>query len=548
MSSSSLNGQNGGKAHPSLPSRMENKNLGVARQATPDSDALLSSDDDHEPNPSMSMSMHSAKSLPAHRPMRRASWLSEVQSAQRKYSLSGNSIASGGSQPPTPGVESATTWDTAGNQSRPAPWNGQSWQKDRPTRITEVIASPISSAGDDFRSPQNVGAAGLPFEIPLEPNRKTIRSQSYSAGQLDIPPGLAGAPRGGKQKRMPLARRTSRPSILGMESTAEDLGAVEEDDDDGSSIASGQGGRGWGGWHSPQSQQGDIYSIASNLSGTPTQSQNPHRHTASSEYGPMSQSTPSLSDEFAGGPLRASSRGAMASSSTSSGRPGSAQRNDSSRRSQWQTSLTFDIPEEVSQSRRHSFAIESGRQRQASLPSVAGMPALYQTMSHPVHPTYPQMIHSPPPYSESDYQSHTHMSDRASPEASSTYNLVHQPSSSSLGSPTTRYSSNLQDRYPEHHFPGQQPGFGPEGDRQYHLSAGAEDAFANLHLSPQLQHPSSLLEQSQSPGYAHNDHGMCLPFLLIDTSCNTHFIPFPCISNQLDLDLDFDLDLDLSLD
>jgi hypothetical protein len=509
MSGSSLNGQNGGKSHSNLPTKMENKNLGVARQATPDSDALLSSDDDHEPNPSMSMSMHSAKSLPANRPMRRASWLSEVQSAQRKYSLSGNSIASAGSQPPTPGLENPA-WDTAsGNQSRPAHWNGQIWQKDRPTRITEVMASPISSAGDEMRSPQgHVGAGSLPFEIPLEPNRKTIRSQSYSAGQMDIPPGLAGAPRGAKQKRMPLARRTSRPSILGMESTAEDLGAVEEDDDDESSIASGQGTRGWGGWHSPQSQQGDRYSIASNLSGTQPQSQKPHhRHGGSSDYGSMTQSNPSLTDDFTGGPLRASSRGTISGSTASAVRPGSAQRNDSSRRSQWQTPLTFDIPEEVSQSRRHSFAMDSGRQRQASLPSVAGMPGLYQTMSHPVHPTYPQMIQSPPSYSESEARSHTHMSDRTSPEASSTYNLAHQPSSSSLGSPTTRYPSSVQDRYSEHYFPNQQSGIESEGDsRQYHLG-DAEETFSNLHLSPRQHSSSTLLDHSQSTGHIHDDYG-----------------------------------------
>src|ERR1700712_468177 len=78
-----------------MPAHVENKVLGVARRATPDSDALVSSDDDHEQNPAMSMSIQSTRSLPGHRGARRPSWLSEVQQSQasqqpqRKFSIGG---------------------------------------------------------------------------------------------------------------------------------------------------------------------------------------------------------------------------------------------------------------------------------------------------------------------------------------------------------------------------------------------------------------------------------------------------------------------------
>src|ERR1700760_391439 len=276
-----LNGQGSTK----MPTAMENKNLVGVRQATPDSDAVVSSDEDHEPSAVMSMSMHSAKSMPtANRPIRRPSWLSEVHSTQRKYSLGGVSLASGGgSQPPTPSAEngasnyphmlvnsagahpgpsasglntvsSAQSWDSLSNSSnlnsmansgRPGTghsksssmfaWNSQLWQQPQqiqsashqpsipkghpahgtrwssssasidpshssstsstlPTQLQHFhLTSPTSSIHEDLRSPysssiapellSSAGASSsLPFEIPLDPNRKTIRSQSYSSG------------------------------------------------------------------------------------------------------------------------------------------------------------------------------------------------------------------------------------------------------------------------------------------------------------------------------------------------------------------------------
>ncbi|KAF2675130.1 hypothetical protein BT63DRAFT_450110 [Microthyrium microscopicum] len=219
-----------------MPQVLDNKKLGIARRSTPDSEALLSSDDDsHDPNPAMSMSLHSVKSMPQQRPVRRASWLSEVRTAQRKYSLGGLSLAStSGSQPPTPSAESgyvasgASGADNTGFPAQPvarastigsqghlptpslshwetapakpsAAWGhtAQLWPKREAPRWSSDFLSTSSStsnsylAVDDLTSPtssttQDIHSqfsASIPFDIPLEPSRKTVRSQSYSAGQ-----------------------------------------------------------------------------------------------------------------------------------------------------------------------------------------------------------------------------------------------------------------------------------------------------------------------------------------------------------------------------
>src|ERR1700712_190080 len=120
-----------------MPAHVENKVLGAARRATPDSDALVSSDDDHEQNPAMSMSLQSTRSLPGHRGARRPSWLSEVQQSQsslqpqRKYSLGGLSLASAGSQPQTPSAENGAYDSNARN----FPWNAQVWHPNQPARL-----------------------------------------------------------------------------------------------------------------------------------------------------------------------------------------------------------------------------------------------------------------------------------------------------------------------------------------------------------------------------------------------------------------------------
>jgi hypothetical protein len=272
MSSSTTPTASNGQGGHRLPQAVDNKKLGLARRSTPDSEALLSSDDDHDTNPAMSVSMHSVKSVPSQRPIRRGSWLSEVRTAQRKYSLGGLSLAStgGNSQPPTPSAEnghplekassqgqlvsSLSLWDSTPARPTPVtntPWGPAAtsaaqpssfWGPKEAPRWSEFQSSPAfsSSAIDDLRSPTNTtgadnahssATAGIPFDIPLEPNRKTVRSQSYSAGQLDLSsnPESSLFNRFKPKRNLPpsLARRKSKHI---MDSGSEfDLASVQED-------------------------------------------------------------------------------------------------------------------------------------------------------------------------------------------------------------------------------------------------------------------------------------------------------------------------------
>jgi hypothetical protein len=306
------------------------------RRSSPDSEAITSSDDEHESAIGMSLSLHSAKSMPAQKPMRRSSWLSDVHSSSgRKFSLGGGTPLAPvtGSQPPTPSAENGSlasgpfyaartgnginatpspSWEresASGSQTwgmgavgsssgRPSTghssfnWNSPIWQQQksntRPslpspsasstsTHVSshlppsqnqggslhspqmtaqgvkqtnmsnaalsptfnpiwgaslsqeqslpnQNIHSPTLSSQSDYHSPSSstfehaVGTTpALPFEIPLEPNRKTIRSQSYSSGST----------------RGPIIRRPSRPSILSvMDTVNAEPEFVEEAADD----------------------------------------------------------------------------------------------------------------------------------------------------------------------------------------------------------------------------------------------------------------------------------------------------------------------------
>lgn len=236
-----------------------------ARRATPDSEALASSDDEgdkHHPDPSPS------SAGPA-KPPRRASWLSDVQPLPaRKGSLAGASSGSPlNSQPNTPATDlHAWGGGTAGpavGRSQVAgaafPWSSAIWNSDSrrepPARLAEVLPSPTSEAPPSVTSSHNEsdlyassflrdGAADatIPFPIPLHPTPKSYRSQSYSVGQLEpdangaLPAHLPGAyfqsrVKGGQPSG--LQHRPSRPSMLSElshESTS--LDQVREADDD----------------------------------------------------------------------------------------------------------------------------------------------------------------------------------------------------------------------------------------------------------------------------------------------------------------------------
>ena len=171
-----------------LPTILDRAKLGAARRSTPDSEALVSSDDEHEHVPGISMrSMHAGLGP---KPARRSSWLSEVQSNQpRKVSFS--SYAGNLSQPATPSGEHGP-WPTSSTSFKPPtsnnyPWSTQIWnadaRKELPMRFSQMQQSLAN--GDVHVADDRDAFSAIPFQIPLEPNRKVYRSLSYSVGQLD---------------------------------------------------------------------------------------------------------------------------------------------------------------------------------------------------------------------------------------------------------------------------------------------------------------------------------------------------------------------------
>jgi hypothetical protein len=253
-----------------------------ARRSTPDSEAMASSDDEAESHRQDSQ----APTAPAHKPVRRASWLNDTSlplSQPRKGSFASSSMSPTTSHPSTPSAESGT-WGahipvtSAAAQSRGPPnsssfpWGGGIWNdsrgKEPPSRLTEVLPSPTSilpsyngNSAYGLDSTHSLNTALLrdqtqdttiPFAIPLHPTPKTYRSQSYSVGQLEPDTAAVGnAPAtgqgfAGRGRGIPhsgLQHRPSRPSMLSeMSSDGMGLGKLKEveDDDDESLTGSSQ--------------------------------------------------------------------------------------------------------------------------------------------------------------------------------------------------------------------------------------------------------------------------------------------------------------------
>ena len=373
---------------------LEKKNLGTARRSTPDSEALMSSDDDHEQTQAMSLSMHSVKSMPLGRPTRRPSWLTEVQSSQqRKYSFGGTSLTSTSPQPTTPsgenGQHDTSSTSRAAASGASFPWHTQVWQKDRAHRLAEVLPSPSTSLTDDIRSPttrEQVPGSGLPFEIPLEPVRKNHRSQSYSVGQALLAD-MAGTenppPYGTLAKRNTgLLHRPSRPSMLG-EGRDNTLGSLREDEDDvDSPIDSEQSGR----VQTSPSNMNQIndFPPLRQVASESARGSNERFFSDSVQSGgnkqqrrlvpgmPISPNSDYAVEEFdesSDAFANAVARNVLTSTSSPATTIPSIEnrRFEGVRRSQWQSSLGFDIAEEGSQSRRHSFADLPSRTRNGSV-------------------------------------------------------------------------------------------------------------------------------------------------------------------------------------
>ncbi|KAI9832363.1 MAG: hypothetical protein M1826_002049, partial [Phylliscum demangeonii] len=239
---------------------------GLVRRATPDSEALASSDDEPEkpyahPSPSI---LHPVK------PPRRSSWLSDIQPPPgRRGSAAATAVAAPGSVSPRsvqphPPMPDPLTWATTPAVPPPRPypvtttaaaafpWSSGIWTSDvrrePPARLAEVLPSPTSEApplaAHHHDARETVAVGTIPFPIPLHPTPKSYRSQSYSVGQLELEsPGSTGAhpaaaaaylPHRGKVgPPLALKPRPSRASLRGeLAHDGPALGQLREADDD----------------------------------------------------------------------------------------------------------------------------------------------------------------------------------------------------------------------------------------------------------------------------------------------------------------------------
>ncbi|KAI1003346.1 hypothetical protein K3495_g4864 [Podosphaera aphanis] len=230
------------------------------RQSTPDSEALISSDDETD---------RLEQSQPApytESQVRRASWLNDsspILTQPRKASFASSSMSPTTSQPSTPSADpgiwgnqySSNSAFTRGHTgSSTFPWGNGIWnndaRKEPPSRLSEVLPSPTALASP--LSPNNGfhGESGsinrdqstnsqIPFAIPLHPTPKTYRSQSYSVGQLDLDSPVPAisystiipSSRGRQIQHSGLLHRPSRPSMLSEISNESFLCNVEEVED-----------------------------------------------------------------------------------------------------------------------------------------------------------------------------------------------------------------------------------------------------------------------------------------------------------------------------
>ncbi|KAH6990608.1 hypothetical protein BKA56DRAFT_628238 [Ilyonectria sp. MPI-CAGE-AT-0026] len=390
-----------------------------ARTSTPDSEALVSSDDegDHRQESAQQVAQPP-------RPVRRPSWLNETSQSlgrPRKGSFASSSMSPTASHPSTPSAETgAGTWGSHSTSSvmgrappgSTFPWGTGIWnneRKDPPSRLSEVLPSPTSTmppgaggnsffGGETQTSPVSRDPASnsqIPFAIPLHPTPKTYRSQSYSVGQQDpetnpAAPSMSSSAILGRARHPghpALQHRPSRPSMLSeMANDGSMLGKVKEveDDDDESASESLQGS-----FH--QTSEAKTIEMLARENAMLRQQQQynarirPRAATGAAYVGngyALRESVPEESDfaideldeanesgealakramnrrmsEFGPGPMR--SQFAMEN-----------RKNDNAnlKKALWSSSLNFPITD-ISQSRRHSFA--NMPTRQGSISSI----------------------------------------------------------------------------------------------------------------------------------------------------------------------------------
>lgn len=229
------------------------------RQLTPDSEALVSSDDETDRH---EQTRHAQKQRESTLSAYRLTESASTDSKGRKASFASSSMLPTNSQPNTQSsVPTIWTQQYSNNNnighghtaSSNFNWGGAIWNNDprkEPLRLIEVLSSPkirsppLPSAsviyGDCCTHKKNQSTnSTIPFAIPLYPTPKTYRSQSYSVGQQDLesPPSTlshaisALGGRGRTNIHSNLHHRPSRPSMLSEIPIENILGKVKEVDD-----------------------------------------------------------------------------------------------------------------------------------------------------------------------------------------------------------------------------------------------------------------------------------------------------------------------------
>jgi len=173
-----------------LPDKARLGSLGSLRtKTTPDSDALASSDDEHDMNKVACNNKATIQPQHPQLPARRTSWLDQVRSGPPRR-LSGTSTSSNPSLL-NPSEQTVSLTRTISNQgssiaTSTSPLQVFAMEK----RIQEPFAAFARGAGEE-RSPNGGlvvrpnGDTSLPISIPLQPTPKTYRSLSYSVGQME---------------------------------------------------------------------------------------------------------------------------------------------------------------------------------------------------------------------------------------------------------------------------------------------------------------------------------------------------------------------------
>ncbi|GAB7355182.1 hypothetical protein MBLNU459_g5741t4 [Dothideomycetes sp. NU459] len=364
-------GANRSRAGPTFLPSLEKARFNDGGRATPESEAIGSSDEDVELSKSVSSltGTSTARALPS----RRKSFLSEIQSGgQRKMSVTGMSLPSNGSQPTTPSGE-FNPW-TMGSALGRVPSGGGStsgwsqsaniWNEPRREasgRLAQATAPATGPVAGSYSFPQrtfgeesiapvnmreNIDPAAFPFSIPLQPTVETYRSLSYSVGQSEENEAAGQALQQTRTRQTAatnLKHRPVRPSTLREENEPQDPKSSRERDDDEESF----GG----------SDHGVRLPANSNVFNNPLLRQATHEnaratqrvtfphHPASTEDASNLQTTMDFNSYNPSGTDVAIIEEGEASASQMP-----------RRYSTWQTTLGFGQLEELPQSRRHSFA------------------------------------------------------------------------------------------------------------------------------------------------------------------------------------------------